>query len=174
MPCVRRQKTSKVSPDTLPAEFRCAQDADLLDAMGAVGVNRCLASDAEGNFGEAHPSGICGDIIGGPIMPHDSDEGDGCTHCSHSKSSSNGNSGSSKTTSSSGVAQSFKKFLQLTSMMQTELGKSMARRRRDFMVQYLRHCAQDLLEGGDSAEAVRIEKVLEKCSLDPCSQSTRP
>ena len=157
-------------PDALPREFRCAQDADLLDAMGAVGVNRCLASDAEGNFGDAHSSGICGDIISGSIMPHDGDEGDGCTHCKHGSSSSS----SSSKTSSSGVAQSFKKFLHLTSMMQTELGKSMARRRRDFMVQYLRHCAQDLLEGGDSAEAVRIEKVLEKCSLDPCSHATRP
>jgi len=130
-------------PQELSLEYRCVQDADLLDAIGAIGVARCFA------FGGKRARLLF--ELGGD----DEENGDRITAERYSKSA------------GSGVEHFFEKLLIIKDMMTTETGRKMALKRQDHMVQYLKNLDEELSEdveansrSGD--EEVKMESKLGK------------
>ncbi len=91
-------------------EAKIVQDADRLDALGAVGIARCFA------WGGCH---------GRPIYSEkDSDS-------------------AYIETGNSGIAHFFQKLLKLESMMNTDGGRKEAKKRTDFLKEYLSHFSEE-------------------------------
>lgn len=96
----------------LPLEVACVQDADRLDAIGAIGIARCLTFGGARNRVLHDPS----------IAPSSS-----LSHEAYAKSSTDGTS----------INHFYDKLLHLKDLMKTEAGRRTAAQRHDFMVSYL-------------------------------------
>ncbi|KAJ1953927.1 hypothetical protein GGI12_005905, partial [Dipsacomyces acuminosporus] len=95
-------------------ELACVQDADKLDAIGAYGVLRCAAFSGARNRTLHDPKEAAIENI---------------TYDQYVNQSSG--------TAGTAVAHFHEKLLKLASMMKTELGKQEARRRHEYMAQFL-------------------------------------
>ena len=110
------------NPQDRSLEYKCVQDADLLDAIGAVGVARCFAFGGKRGrlmFGVAN-------TIGAGITAEQY-----------------------KAAKGSGVEHFFDKLLLIKDLMTTNTGSSMAIPRHNNMVQFLQSLDRELIEGGD-------------------------
>jgi len=110
------------NPQNRTLEYRCVQDADLLDAIGAVGVARCFAFGGKRGrlmFGVAN-------TIGANITAEQY-----------------------KLAKGSGVEHFFDKLLLIRGMMTTPTGTATAVPRHNNMVQFLQTLEEELQEGGD-------------------------
>ncbi len=96
----------------LPLEVAVVQDADRLDAIGAIGIARCLT------FGGARHR-----VLYDPEVPPIAD----LTHEAYSKSSTNATT----------INHFYEKLLKLQSMMKTAAGRRTAEGRHKFMEAYL-------------------------------------
>jgi uncharacterized protein len=112
------------NPSAFPIEYACVQDADLLDAIGAIGVARCFS------FGGRHNTKLFG--ISKP--PSKS-----TTHDEYMASQRNKENSSS-------IDHFFEKLLTIQSRMITEQGRVLASKRHDFMVTFLRELDEELSE----------------------------
>jgi uncharacterized protein len=109
-------------PENRSVEYRCVQDADLLDAIGAVGVARCFA------FGGKRQRLMFG--VANSIGP-------GITAEQY------------KAAKGSGVEHFFDKLLLIKDMMTTPTGKLMAIPRHNNMLDFLHALEGELSAGGD-------------------------
>ena len=110
------------NPQDRTLEYKCVQDADLLDAIGAVGVARCFAFGGKRGrlmFGVAN-------TIGASITAEQY-----------------------KAAKGSGVEHFFDKLLLIKDLMTTTTGSTMAIPRHNNMVQFLQSLNEELVEGGD-------------------------
>ena len=114
---------------SFPAEYRCVQDADLLDAIGAVGVARSFAYGGRRNrllFGGW-------ENLSTSVTVH-------------------ANEYNTKAGTSS-LEHFFEKLLRLKSLMLTRHGKHLAERRHSFMVRFLMELGLDV--GGIEGTSLR-------------------
>lgn len=115
---------------SLPPEYFCVQDADLLDAIGAIGVSRCFSFGGKRNrklFGvtcEVRPPGV--NISSADYIQAQKNE------------------------EASNIDHFFEKLLTIQSRMQTAHGRVLAAKRHDFMIEYLKQLDEEL---GDAKES---------------------
>ena len=112
-------------PQKLSLEYRCVQDADLLDAIGAIGVARCYA------FGGKRNRSLfdLGDVENSKPTAEEYKNKKG----------------------GSGVEHFFEKLLLIKNMMTTQTGKEMAKKRHEHMVKFLEHVDEEI--NGEEAQA---------------------
>lgn len=111
----------------LPIEYRCVQDADLLDAIGAIGVSRCLAFSGKTNrklFGVGQAA-FSKDTIDHKVYL-----------------------ASQKAADATAVQHFFEKLLRLKDYVTTKLGKQVAIDRHQYMVTYLKQIVLECEECG--------------------------
>jgi len=123
------------NPQDRSLEYKCVQDADLLDAIGAVGIARCFAFGGKRNrlmFGVS-------DVVGS-----------GITAEQYKVQSQNG----------SGVEHFFDKLLLIKDMMTTRTGKKMAQPRHQAMIDYLKTLETELVEGEMGVEETEMKSIL--------------
>jgi len=106
-----------------PVELRCVQDADSLDAIGAVGVARCFAFGGKRNRPLFDMKGVIGT--------------DPLSVAAYVQAGAAG----------SGVEHFFEKLLRLRKMMVTSSGEQMAAKRQRHMLAWLRALQEELEEG---------------------------
>ena len=116
---------------SLPAEYKCVQDADLLDAIGAIGISRCYS------FGGKKNRKLFG--VTRPVRP----PGQNIDAITYAESQTN--------TETSNVDHFFEKLLTIQSKMQTVHGKVLATKRHDFMIEFLKQLDEELAESNESA-----------------------
>lgn len=116
-------------PFRLSVEYRCVQDADLLDAIGAIGVARCMAF-----------SGRCNRRLFGMDLL------DGSSTISREEYLK-----SQKSPDASAVAHFFEKLLRIKDLFTTVEGKALGLQRHSNMVTFLRCLDQELLQAGDES-----------------------
>jgi uncharacterized protein len=117
-------------PQEMSLEYRAVQDADLLDAIGSIGVARCFA------FGGKFASDLFG------LEDVENTKPTAQEYADKSKNRKGG----------SGVEHFFEKLLLIKDMMTTQTGTDMALVRHRHMVQFL-HSLDVELNGGDSEAA---------------------
>lgn len=116
-------------PFKLSVEYRCVQDADLLDAIGAIGVARCMAF-----------SGRCNRrLFGGQLL-------EGTSAVSREEYLK-----SQKSADASAVAHFFEKLLRIRLLFTTAEGKKLGEQRHENMVTFLRQVDQELTDAGDES-----------------------
>lgn len=116
----------------LPAEYRCVQDADLLDAIGAIGIARCFAFSGKRNrklFGMSR-------VPQGP---------QGISHEEYMKAQNND--------ADSAVDHFFDKLLTIEPRLTTKQGKALAHERQVFMGTFLKQLDLELADGADETSA---------------------
>jgi uncharacterized protein len=118
-------------PLEMSLEYRAVQDADLLDAIGSIGVARCFA------FGGKFASDLFG------LEDVENSKPTAQEYAAKSKNRSKGGSG---------VEHFFEKLLLIKDMMTTQSGTDMALVRHRHMVQFL-HSLDVELNGGESVGA---------------------
>lgn len=111
----------------LPVEYRCVQDADLLDAIGAIGIARCMAYSGKKNR----------KLFGLSRSPQEK----GISHEEYMKAQ--------NCLTDSAVDHFFDKLLTIAPRLTTKHGKTLAQERQDFMGLYLRQLDQELVSCGD-------------------------
>jgi uncharacterized protein len=114
-------------PLDLSVEYRCVQDADLLDAIGAVGIARCFAYGGKKNrrmFGVTKAVRVESISHSEYLTARDSAD-------------------------ESGVDHFFDKLLRIPDKMLTATGRRMAKDRLAYMVTYLRQLDVEMEESGD-------------------------
>ena len=120
-------------------EYRCVQDADLLDAIGGIGIGRCFA------FGGRMKRSMFGGI------DIDGDK-ENLTQEKYKEQQ--------KQNVGSGVAHFFDKLLKLKDMMSTTKGKELALKRHQFMIDFLNQVDDELVdasyeEGGNIRKRIK-------------------
>ncbi len=124
-----------IKPDwdvySLPLEYRCVQDADLLDAIGAIGIGRCFS------FGGKHARALFGEFS----VISAQEKLDPAVYAAYQKSA-----------TSNTVAHFFDKLLRLKDFMSTYTGKEMARERHSTMMLFLRVMDVELEDSGDASQ----------------------
>lgn len=117
----------------LPIEYRCVQDADLLDAIGAIGIGRCFS------FGGKNARRLFGQFS---VLSPD-EKLDPAVYAQYQKDA-----------TSNTVAHFFDKLLRLKDMMSTPTGKAMAKDRHEAMVVMLKSMDQELIDAEDDDAGV--------------------
>lgn len=112
----------------LPVEYRCVQDADLLDAIGAIGVARCMAFSGKRNR----------KLFGMSRVPNGAQ---GISHEEYMKAQ--------VSATDSAVDHFFDKLLTIAPRLTTKLGKAQAKQRHDFMCAFLKQLDIELGDCGD-------------------------
>lgn len=111
----------------LPVEYRCVQDADLLDAIGAIGIARCMAYSGKKNR----------KLFGVSRAP----QAESISHEDYMKAQ--------NSTTDSAVDHFFDKLLTIAPRLTTQYGKVLAQERQAFMGVYLKQLDGELAECGD-------------------------
>lgn len=133
-----------LSPDWNPQqksiEYKIVQDSDLLDAIGAIGVSRCMAFSGR----------MKRQLFGG--IESDDDKENITQH--QYKEQQKQNIGSS-------IKHFFDKLLKIKEMMLTSYGQELAKERHDFMKKFLIQIDEELLEtdyneGGNIKKRVKL------------------
>jgi uncharacterized protein len=124
-----------IKPDwdvySLPLEYRCVQDADLLDAIGAIGIGRCFS------FGGKHERALFGEFS----VISAQEKLDPAVYAAYQKSA-----------TSNTVAHFFDKLLRLKDFMSTFTGKEMAKERHSTMLLFLRVLDMELEDANDASQ----------------------
>lgn len=128
---------TEFDPWTLSAEYRCVQDADLLDAIGAVGVARCMAF-----------SGRCNRKLFGRDLLQGSETISREVYLQ-----------SQKNKEGSAVAHFFEKLLRIKALLLTEEGKRLGEKRHQHIVSFLEMLDDELIDAEDES-AGAISKAL--------------
>lgn len=121
----------------LPVEYRCVQDADLLDAIGAIGIARCMAYSGKKNrklFGLSR-----------------SPQAEGISHEDYMKAQ--------NCATDSAVDHFFDKLLTIAPRLTTHLGKTLAQKRQAYMAEYLKQLDDELADCGDATSEGLAEAV---------------
>lgn len=108
-------------PLSMSVEYRCVQDADLLDAIGAIGVARTFAYTGKKNrpmFGVT--KAVNNSISHGEYMAARDSATDSC------------------------VDHFFDKLLQIKKYISTEKGKALAEKRQKYMIQFLQEIDSEM------------------------------
>lgn len=113
----------------LPLEYRVVQDADLLDAIGAVGIARCFS------FGGKRERALFG-AFSAEERPLDA-----CAYQAQQKQ-----------TDANTVAHFFDKLLRIKRLLSTYTGQEMARERHNTMLLFLRVLDAELEDADDAAQ----------------------
>jgi uncharacterized protein len=113
----------------LPVEYRCVQDADLLDAIGAIGVARCMAFSGKRNR----------KLFGMSRLPEGTQ---GISHEEYMKAQ--------NSATDSAVDHFFDKLLTIRPRLTTKLGQALAQQRHDFMCEFLKQLDVELNDCGDA------------------------
>jgi len=121
----------------LPVEYRCVQDADLLDAIGAIGIARCMAYSGKKNR----------KLFGLSRTP----QTEGITHAEYMKAQ--------DSTTDSAVDHFFDKLLTIAPRLTTVRGKQLAQERQDYMGVFLKQLDGELADCGDSSSEGLAEAV---------------
>lgn len=110
---------------SLPYVYRCVQDADLLDAIGAIGIGRCFT------FGGGRNKPLF--TIRDPALLSTTTvvNSEAYTKAQNIKDGSS-------------IEHFFEKLLRLKDMMLTKHGKALAEKRHTFMVTYIRELAMEI------------------------------
>eukprot|EP01039_Chlorochromonas_danica_P006028 gene6028-6638_t len=116
-------------PWTLSAEYRCVQDADLLDAIGAIGVARCMAY-----------SGRCNRKLFGQDLLQGSEAISREVYLQ-----------SQKNKDASAVAHFFEKLLRIKSLLLTEEGQRLGEQRHGHIVSFLQMLDDELIDAEDES-----------------------
>ncbi len=114
-------------PMEMSVEYRCVQDADLLDAIGAVGVARCFAYGGKKNrtmFGVTKPVTARAISQEEYLVARDA-------------------------AAESGVDHFFDKLLRIHEKMLTAAGRALAAKRQAFMVRFMRELDSEMEESSD-------------------------
>ena len=124
-------------------EYKAVQDADLLDAIGCIGIARCYT------YGGKKCKPIFG--VGSSACEHitydyyiNKQQNDGNT----ANATLNGTDATSTSTNSS-TEHFFEKLLRIKSLLITPLGKKMGEKRHENMIQYLLLLRDELCDGVD-------------------------
>lgn len=104
----------------LPEELKIVQDADRLDAIGAVGIARCFAYSGARNRPFYSESDVIDSSFDAKAYNKQAESGTG-----------------------SAVAHFYEKLFKLKSMMKTESGRQESQKRHDFMVAFIRQIEQE-------------------------------
>lgn len=126
-------------PETRSIEYRCVQDADLLDAIGSIGVSRCYA------FGGMRNRDLFG--LDGFVKVETNEQ-------YMAQRTSTG------AVNLSNLQHFFDKLLRIKSMMTTDEGKRLAKVRHNTMITFLLNLAQELNEAG-SVDGSLLYQLLE-------------
>lgn len=119
-------------PFALSTEYRCVQDADLLDAIGAIGVARCYAYTGRTNA----------KMFGGPVVS-------GALTVTREQYLL-----SQQSKDASAVGHFFEKLLRIKDLIMTEEGKRLAAARHANMVAFLQQLDEELIGAGDVSGGV--------------------
>jgi uncharacterized protein len=103
-------------------EYKCVQDADLLDAIGAIGIARCFTYGGR----KMRPLFPCEAIADGSRISNDE----------YQKGNEDNKNNS--------IQHFFDKLLHLKSMMMTDYGRVLAQRKHDIMITYLEDLQDEL------------------------------
>lgn len=120
---------SEFDPWALSVEYRCVQDADLLDAIGAVGVARCMAFSGKGNR----------TLFGGNLI-------DGKAEVSREVYMQ-----SQKSAEATAIGHFFEKLLRIRALIMTDKGKKLGEQRHANMVSYLSQLDGELQDAEDAS-----------------------
>ncbi len=110
------------NPQDRSAEYKCVQDADLLDAIGCIGIARCFAFGGKRNRAMFGVSDVVGSGITSEQYKQQSQHGTGVEHF-------------------------FDKLLLIKDMMTTDTGTKMAKPRHEAMLTYLKSLEIELVDG---------------------------
>ena len=123
------------NPQGMSLEYRCVQDADLLDAIGAIGVARCFAFGGKRNR---------------ELFTLEDVENSKPTAEEYKNK-----------TGGSGVEHFFEKLLLIHGMMTTKAGKEMALKRHNNMKMFLENVDEEVNDGleGESTLGKRLKAI---------------
>lgn len=110
-----RHELSHGMASDLPEELKIVQDADRLDAIGAVGIARCFAFSGARNV----PFYCASDVLDGTLTAEQYNR-------------------QALTGGGSAVAHFYEKLFRLKTMMKTETGRAEAQKRHQFMTTFIR------------------------------------
>lgn len=114
----------------LPVEYQYVQDADLLDAIGAIGISRCMAYSGKVNR---------------PLFQNDDSHAsleEAIDRAAYERRQADGTA----------VDHFYEKLLRIKDLILTESGKRVAQRRHDYMVGFLREMSHEINEARLSDE----------------------
>lgn len=149
-------------PYSMPLEYRCVQDADLLDAIGAIGVARTFAFTGKRN----------GALFGINVVSAASSVGEGLsvsgTEDAAAAYKKRSLAGAQAQQGNACVDHFFEKLLRIRSKMSTALGQQLAVDRHQAMISFLRQLHVELQDGGEDScsDMLRILRAFEYAAAD--------
>ena len=131
-----------------PLEYKAVQDADLLDAIGCIGVARCFSYGGKKNrklFGVSDI--VCQDLMSYELYTSKTDESYPVSVITGSDSSNtNTTTNASNVRTNASTEHFFEKLLRINSMLITPYGKELGIQRHANMIQYLTLLQEELPE----------------------------
>lgn len=120
---------------SFPPEYKAVQDADLLDAIGCVGIGRCFTYGGK----KSRPLFGVGELMCQDKMSYDL----------YTANRSNQPSLASPTRTNSSVEHFFEKLLRIKNMLITPYGRKLGIQRHERMIRFLRDLQDELPESYD-------------------------